>query len=183
VAGVRRVIVGASDSPGSIPALRFAETLAHREGALLIAVHAWTPPGGELADRRQPSTYLRQVWAQAAGRRLAEAIDAAWGGLPDGLEFHALVVRGESGPALVSTADSPQDLLVVGAGRRGTFARVRHGRVSRYCLARAQCPVIAVPPADLARAAGHWPRGWRHGDLTVDRALSEMDGHRSGRNS
>jgi len=183
VAGVRRVIVGASAAPGSIPALRYAENLARREGALLVTMHAWAPPGGELADRRQPSGYLRRVWAQAAGRRLADAIDAAWGGIPDGVDFHALVVRGEPGPALVDVA-GPQDLLVVGAGRRGWLARIGHGKVSRYCLARAQCPVLAVPPPDLARAAGHRPRVWplRRGELTVDRALSERGGEKSGRN-
>jgi hypothetical protein len=99
------------------------------------------------------------------------------------VDFHALVVRGEPGPALVDVA-GPQDLLVVGAGRRGWLARIGHGKVSRYCLARAQCPVLAVPPPDLARAAGHRPRLWplRRGELTVDRALSELGGEKSGRN-
>ena len=182
MAGVRRVIVGASASPGSIPALRYAETLARHESALLVAVHAWTPPGGELADRRQPSAYLRKVWAQEAGKRLGEAMDAAWGGTPDGLPFQGLVVRGEPGPSLLGVADSAHDLLVVGAGRRGRLARIWHGQVSRHCLARARCPVIAVPPADLAQAGGHrlWPL--RRGELAVDRALSELDGAKPSRN-
>ena len=181
MAGVRRVIVGASAAPGSIPALRYAENLARREGALLVTMHAWAPPGGELADRRQPSAYLRKVWARAAGQRLGEAMDAAWGGTPDGLPFQGLVVRGEPGPSLVGVADSAHDLLVVGAGRRGP-ARLWHGRVSRHCLARARCPVIAVPPADLARAGGHrvWPL--RRGELALDRALSELDGSKPSRN-
>jgi len=182
VAGVRRVIVGASATPGSIPALRYAEALARREGALLIVVHAWVPPGGDLADRRAPSAYLRQMWAQEAGRRLAEAIDAAWGGIPGSVEFHALVVRGEPGPALVNAADATDDLLVVGAGRRGWLARIGHGRVARHCLARAHCPVLVVPPPDLARVAGR-RRSMRRDDLTVGRALSELDAHRPSRNS
>jgi len=33
------------------------------------------------------------------------------------------------------------------------FGRLRHGRVSRYCLAHAACPVIAVPSPALNRAA------------------------------
>jgi hypothetical protein len=33
------------------------------------------------------------------------------------------------------------------------FGRLRHGRVSRYCLAHAGCPVIAVPSPALNRAA------------------------------
>jgi hypothetical protein len=31
--------------------------------------------------------------------------------------------------------------------------------VSRYCLAHAECPVVAVPPAILAREVGHGPLG------------------------
>jgi nucleotide-binding universal stress UspA family protein len=182
VAGIRRVIVGASASPGSIPALRYAETLARRESALLVAVHAWVPPGGDLADRRQPSPYLRRIWAQAAGKRLGEAIDAAWGGPPDGLPFQALVVRGEPGPSLVDVAGSPLDLLVVGAGRRGRLARIGHGQVSRHCVARARCPVIAIPPADLARLGGHRLWALRRSEVAMDRALSEPDGEKSSRN-
>ncbi|MBO0776233.1 MAG: universal stress protein, partial [Actinobacteria bacterium] len=47
------------------------------------------------------------------------------------------------GPVLVAAACIAADLLVVGAGQRGTRARVVSGRVSRYCLAHAECPVLA----------------------------------------
>jgi len=59
----------------------------------------------------------------------------------------------------VRVADSDDDLLVVGAGRRGALGRMTSCRVSRYCLAHARCPVVAVPPSDLARL-GHGLRGW-----------------------
>jgi hypothetical protein len=57
-----RVIVGASGSPGSLRALRYAEQLALAHDAILVPVLAWVPPGEDLADRRGPSKYLRQVW-------------------------------------------------------------------------------------------------------------------------
>src|SRR5207342_1795189 len=63
------------------------------------------------------------------------------------------------GPVLVGAASRDGDRLVVGAGRRGTFGRFRHGRVSRYCLAHAGCPVIAVPSPALGPGRG--PRGAR----------------------
>ena len=56
-----------------------------------------------------------------------------------------MVIRGEPGPALINVASFTGDLLVVGAGRRGRTARIWHGRVSRYCLAHALCPVLTVP--------------------------------------
>ena len=41
--GIRRVIVGASGSPASLQALRYAEELARANDALLIPVLAWVP--------------------------------------------------------------------------------------------------------------------------------------------
>lgn len=153
VSGARRIIVGASGSPGSLQALRFAADLARDDDAALIPVLAWLPPGGDQADRRQPSVYLRKVWKEAAWQRLWNALDLAWGGLPADLRAAPAVLRGEAGQVLVDAACEPRDLLVVGAGRRGALRRMIGCRVSRYCLAHAHCPVIAVPPADLAQEA------------------------------
>jgi hypothetical protein len=52
--------------------------LACRIDVPVVAVQAWTPPGGDLAERRCPSPGLRRVWAEAAGERLEEAVRAAW---------------------------------------------------------------------------------------------------------
>jgi nucleotide-binding universal stress UspA family protein len=174
MSGPRRIIIGANGSPGSIRALRYAEDLAHFSGATLVPVIAWTPPGGELAERRAPSPELRRVWAAAAKRRLRDAMEAAWGGLPDGLNVRAIIARGEPGPALADEAE-PEDLLVLGAGRRGLRSFLVSGRVARYCLRHAACPVLAVPPAALSGSTGL--RGWafRHRELTLDRALREWD--------
>jgi nucleotide-binding universal stress UspA family protein len=151
VSGVRRVIVGASGSPGSLRALRFADELARANDALLIPILAWSPPGGDLAEQRAPCPPLRGVWENAAWRRLAAALDAAWGRLPADLPVRPLVNRGEPGPVLTRAAAKAGDVLVVGAGRRGALGRLFGGRVARYCLSHARCPVIAVPPADLAQ--------------------------------
>jgi nucleotide-binding universal stress UspA family protein len=178
-----RIIVGASGSPGSIPALRYAGTVARRDDAPLIAVHAWLPPGGDLADRRTPSPYLRRLWAEAAAARLRDALDAAWGGVPLGLEVHTRVVRGEPGPVLVDTAASADDLLVVGAGQRGWPGRLWRGKVSRFCVARAACPVLAVPPAAAPQRRGGGPGYWslRHGQLTVEQAVRDWEHEDLGR--
>jgi nucleotide-binding universal stress UspA family protein len=185
VSGVRRVIVGVSASPGCLPALRYAENVARRNDALLVAVHVWVPPSGDLAERRYPSPpRLRQVWKEAAHQRLREALDAAWGGGPAGLAVRTVIIRGEPGPALIDVASFTDDLLVVGAGRRDRMARIWHGRVSRYYLGHALCPVLTVPPPALAQTAGHGLRAWsfRRRELTVDRALpGGPDGEKPGR--
>jgi nucleotide-binding universal stress UspA family protein len=166
-----RVITGVSGSPGSVRALRFAAEVAGERGVPLVAVLAWTPPGGELADRRFPSPHLRKVWREAAAKELGEAMERAFGGEPADVLVRPAVIRGPAGPVLVAAACEPGDLLVVGAGQRGPVQRWLGGRVARFCMARAGCPVIAVPPADLA-AAARGLRGWasRRRSLTSEAA-------------
>lgn len=159
MSGVRRIIVGVSGSPGSLQALRHAADLARAHTAPLVPVLAWSPPGGDLADRRHPSPYLRQIWRDAAWQRLWDAIDLALGGVPADIGFESDVVRGDPGDVLVDVACHPDDVLVIGAGRRGALARALCCRISRYCLAHARCPVIAVPPSELAQVS-HGLRGW-----------------------
>ena len=156
---VRRVIAGVSGSAGSLQALRFAAEMARENDATLVPVLAWTPPGGEAADRRYPSPTLRAAWRHAAWERLWRAVDLAIGGPPADVRLFAPeVVRGEAGEVLTHVAAGPGDVLVIGAGRHGGLRRLAC-RISRYCLAHASCPVIAVPPSRLATEA-HGLHGW-----------------------
>jgi nucleotide-binding universal stress UspA family protein len=175
--GVGRLIVGTSGSPGSLCALRYAEITARVHDAVLIPVIAWEPPGGDRADRLQPSAgYLRQEWQSLAYRRLRDALVAVWGEVPDNPRVQPHVERGPAGWVLVSLADRPDDLLVIGAGRRGTLARLVFSRVSRYCLARARCPVLAVPPPASARELGYSRLAWLpwHRPLTAEDFLKDQ---------
>jgi nucleotide-binding universal stress UspA family protein len=160
VPGVRRILVGVHGSLGSLQALRYAAAEARDRDVPLIPVIAWTPPGGDLAERRHPSTYLRKIWRDAAWQRLWNAFDAGLGGLPADLEVLPEVVRGEPGPVLVDLAGRPDDLLVIGTGRRSALARRLRPSVSRYCLANAGCPVLAVPPSTLMDEMSHGLRAW-----------------------
>ncbi len=160
---VGRIVVGVHGSLGSLQALHWAADEARDRQVALVAVIAWLPPGGDLAERSRPSPYLRRAWRDAAGKRLTEAFEAGLGGLPDDLPVQLRVERGETGPVLVDVADQPGDLLVIGTGRRHPVSRALRRSVSRYCLAHARCPVLAVPPSALMEAAAHgWlrPRSW-----------------------
>ena len=64
----RRIIIGANGSPSSIRALRYAEDLARFSAATLVPVLAWTPPGGDMAERRAPSAQLRRLGSPAGLR-------------------------------------------------------------------------------------------------------------------
>jgi nucleotide-binding universal stress UspA family protein len=115
VSGVGRLVVGASGSPGSLGALRYARDLACRIDVPVMAVVAWIHPA-------------------------------------------------ETSP-------------VVGAGRRGALSRMWRGKVSRYCVSHARCPVLAIPQPVTARELGLGPSVWplRRRGLTVDQALREWD--------
>jgi Universal stress protein family len=70
----------------------------------------------------------------------------------------------------------PDDVLVLGAGCRGTLGRLAFSKVSRYCLAHAQCPVMAVPPPVLARELRHGRLArafWRR-SLTPEQVLRDQ---------
>ncbi len=158
---VGRIIVGVHGSPGSLQALRYAADEARQRGVPLLAVTAWIPPGGDMAERRNASPYLRQIWREAARERLREAFDAGLGGVPADVRVEPLVARGDTGPVLVDAADQPDDLLIIGTGRRGVLSRWLRRSVSRYCLAHARCPVLAVPPSALMDELSHGLRSWR----------------------
>jgi nucleotide-binding universal stress UspA family protein len=176
VPGVGRLIVGTSGSPGSLQALRYGEALARARGAVLIPVLAWEPPGGDHAGWVQPSGELRLEWRNLACRRLREALIAVWGEVSDDPLVQPHVERGPAGWVLVNLACRPGDVLVVGAGRRGALARMVFSGVSRYCLAHAQCPVLAIPPPALARELRHGRLGWVfwHRPLTPEQILRDQ---------
>ena len=62
---------------------------------------------------------------------------------------------------LVLLADRPDDLIVIGTGRRGLLTRALRRSAGRYCLAHATCPVLAVPPTTLMDEMGGGLRGWK----------------------
>jgi nucleotide-binding universal stress UspA family protein len=172
VSGLRRVIVGVSGSPASIAALRVGADHARRDDVPLLAVHAWVPPGGDLAERRWPAPELRTVWKRTALELLQRAIESAWAGLPGDVRVEHVIARGQAKHVLPYIASGSDDLLVIGAGAHGA-ARLWRGQVARYCLAHVTCPVLAVPPPALAGAHWRWP--FRHRVLTTDQVLRDLE--------
>ncbi|MER5941150.1 universal stress protein [Streptomyces sp. NPDC001928] len=161
-----RVVVGVSGSLGSLAALARGAEEARRRGAELWPVLAWQPPGGDLAARRGPgASLLTDEWQRLARERLVGVLKDALGDTGPGVWMYALVAQGSAGLALVEVADREDDILVVGAGRRSLWHRACCRSVTRYCLAHATCPVLAVPPSPLESelAAVHRRNVWRLG--------------------
>jgi nucleotide-binding universal stress UspA family protein len=158
---VYRIVAGVNGSPGSVHALRQAAGLACHHDALLIPLLTWVPPEGDLAERKSPRLPRRALWEDDAWQRLWGALDTAFGGLPAGIRAQPAVLRGHPGRVLTDVADREGDLLIIGSGRQDPLRWLRC-RVSRYCLANAHCPVLAIPPPALARETGNGLRGWAY---------------------
>ncbi|MEU6236762.1 universal stress protein [Kitasatospora sp. NPDC047058] len=143
-----RVVVGVSGSLGSLAALHRAVAEARRTGAEFVPVLAWEPPGGEIGYRRSPCPPLLAAVRAAAEHRLTAALETAFAGGDPGVALNPVVVRGETGPALVAVADRADDLLVV--GQSGGLLRRRLRRsVTAYCVREAGCSVLTVSKPEL----------------------------------
>lgn len=131
---------------------------------------------GVPAARVQPAARLMQAWRDMACQRLGEALAAVWGGSRPEPGVQPQVKRGPAGWVLVSVADHPGDVLLIGAGHGGTLRRVAGCRVARYCVARARCPAVVVPPSELATETGHPWNAWRlrHRTLTPAQILADQ---------
>ena len=176
--GIDRVIVGASGSPGSLRALRYAEVEARAHDALLIPVIAWLPPGGDRGIPDPAGGHLCKVWRDLAWQQLRDALTAVWGEVPGDPVVQPQVERGPAGWVLVSVACRPGDLLVLSAGRHGVLVRLASRGVSRYCLAHARCPVLIVSPDALARETGHGRLAWLLWRRTLTPARVVRDQHK-----
>jgi nucleotide-binding universal stress UspA family protein len=171
-----RVVVGVHTSLSGLHALRLAVAQARMRGAALHALRAWGPlpadqpsqgawqpalglvrqPAGTVAgaeaDQPDSNPIGRPAPAAAAGALVDQAFAETMGGEPPDLPVRTVLVADLPAPALVDYACREGDLLVIGAGRHGLPWRLRGSPVVRYCLRRAACPVLVVPPPPLTRA-------------------------------
>jgi hypothetical protein len=142
-----RVVVGVSPSPAGLEALRFAVHEAERRIAPLYVVRAWH---FNASMRGPEERRWRNEMAAEAVRVVYEAFNDAMGGMPADLDITAVTVENRADLALLAAADRPTDVLVLG-GRPGWLM----SWIVKHCLRKASCPVVVVPPPELARTARH----------------------------
>lgn len=145
-----RVVVGVHPTLSGLQALRVAVAQARARGAQLHAVRVADPT---TPDRRMAAGSISgsRLCTESASL-ITSAFEDTLGGLPPDVEVRAVVMPDAPGPVLSEYACRDDDLLVLGAGRRGWLRRPWGSKVVRYCLARACCPVLVVPPPPLARS-------------------------------
>ncbi|MFC5995107.1 universal stress protein [Pseudonocardia hispaniensis] len=144
----RRVIVGVTGSLTNLRALRMAVDQTRQRDAVLYAVQVWEPDRTETPSGAEPTS---GIFPRVL--HVHKAFTEALGGLPRDVDVRLVVVEGQPKVRLARLADKDTDLLVVGASTR-SWRRLRLGdSVAAYCTRHARCPVLVVPPHEMAREA------------------------------
>lgn len=144
-----RIVVGVDGSPESKAALRWAGTMARRNGAVIDAVTVWSIPVTFGWD----SVGLYGVdWQGDAEKAVIATVDDVFGPDRPG-DLRTFTLEGDPTLKLIEHAAGAQ-LLVLGSRGRGGFTGLLLGSVSAKCAAHATCPVLIVhaddkPPAEI----------------------------------
>lgn len=148
----RDIVVGLNSSPGAAGALRWAVEEARLRRSPLRIVHTWDVAAVEALTARPG---LREATETEAAELALGWAEAALGtsDLPGTLE----IVHGEPARVLVETSRDAA-LLVLGTQEHVGLRRLVAGSVSHYCLAHAECPVVAVPGSTASRHGVPRPR-------------------------
>jgi len=141
------IVVGVDVSAGSREALRWAATESRRTGLPLCVLHAWQMDDLPAASTR--ATDYTQACAADARARATRWTRDTLGDDRAKSRWTLEIVEGAAGPALVSRSRSA-GVLVLGTAAHTGQRHVVGGSVSRYCLAHAVPPVVAVPAAATA---------------------------------
>lgn len=139
-----RIVVGVDGSPESKTALRWADAMARRSGAVVDAVTAWTLP---VTFSWDASGLYDIDWKGDAEKSVIATVDSVFGpDRPAGLR--TFVLQGDPAHQLIEHAAGAQ-LLVLGSRGRGGFKGLLLGSVSSKCAAHATCPVLIVHADDV----------------------------------
>ena len=141
------IVVGVDDSAGSREALRWAAKQSRVTGLPLCVLHAWQMNGLAAASTR--TTDYTQASAADARARATRWVRDTLGDDTAEDRWTLEIVEGAAGPALVSRSRGA-GVLVLGITEHPGQRHVIGGSVSRYCLAHAVPPVVAVPAVATA---------------------------------
>jgi nucleotide-binding universal stress UspA family protein len=145
--GRAKVVVGISLSLSGLEALRFGIAEARRRRAPLVAIRVWF---FNQSVRARPTWEWEREIAAEARRCIAAAFQTAVGGVPHDIDMVGRTPSGRVDTVLKDAITSPQDLLVIGGSARWWAS----SGIVRGCVRAAGCPVVVVPPPELARAVG-----------------------------
>ena len=146
----RQIVVGISDSPGGLAALRFAFAEAHRRGTGVIAVRSWWAHEWRFGSEHAVPMDEPRLWLEPERAVLDQCVTQVRG------EFPAIPVRsvltGQEADLAFDGLTREAALLVLGC-RRGDDARIaRLGPITTWATRHIDYPVVVVGhPTHLAR--------------------------------
>ncbi|GAA4990448.1 hypothetical protein GCM10025734_17320 [Kitasatospora paranensis] len=141
--GGREVVLGVDTRAPSDDVIDFAFRQAARQGAVLRAVHGWTPPPVYGYAGWVPSQVEADQFRTIEAELLREALAARREKYPDVVLIEDC--RPGTGASALVESSADAALVVVGRRRRPHGAGMRIGPVAHAVLHHAEAPVAVVP--------------------------------------
>lgn len=154
--------------------LRYAQALALVYKSLLVVVHVIDP-----VSYAFPSGAPRAATADQTARDELKKIEEETS--RQGIPIHSVVEAGVVYERILQAAlDHHADLMVLGTRAKTSIGRAALGTVARRLLAKASCPVLAIPPNSEAHLpwAGKWRRVLVATDFSAASILALSHAHR-----
>ena len=148
---MKRILCATDFSDSAAPAERLAVTLAGPLGAEVVFLHVaseaplWRESAGTAQVRavfEAQSKWAAGTLTERAGAVNAHGVSARW----------LLRVGGAWQEIVGAATEEHADLIVMGTHGRTGLDRLLLGSVAEHVVRRAPCPVVTVPPEDLAAA-------------------------------
>jgi nucleotide-binding universal stress UspA family protein len=136
-----KILAAVDGSESSLVALREACRLSRSERGRLVVVAVAPRYEGDLGLIGVKN--IRDLIVEPCGKAFAESEKIA---LAEGLRIETVFEVGEPHERIIATANAEEcDLIILGAGRRGTLARMVLGSVAAKVIAESGQDVLVVP--------------------------------------
>lgn len=154
------IVVATNLTQGGSAAFRYAQAIAAQHKSVLVIVHVIDPVSYAFPEGAPKSATADQS-ARDELRRIENETRQS------GIPVHSVIETGVVYERILQTIlDHHGDLLVLGTRAKTMIGRAALGTVARQLLAKAQCPVLTVPPD--ADAQLQWAGRWRRILIAID---------------
>jgi nucleotide-binding universal stress UspA family protein len=162
----KTIIVATDFTDTASSALRYAKAIALRHKSVLVVVHVIDPVSYAFPDGIPEYAAADQA-AREELRNIEEETRR------HGIPIHSVVETGIVYERILQAVeDHDGDLLVLGTRAKTGIGRAALGAVARRLLAKAECPVLTVPPDSEAHLP--WAGHWRHVLVATDFSAASL---------
>ena len=160
------IVVATDFTDTASSALRYAQAVALRHKSVLVVVHVIDPVSYAFPEGIPEYTAADQA-AREELRNIEEETRL------HGIPIHSVVETGIVFERIMQAVeDHHADLLVLGTRAKTGIGRAALGAVARRLLAKAECPVLTVPPDSESHLP--WAGHWRHVLIATDFSAASL---------